>query len=229
MNDSGDATTGQDIILAKALQELADAVFPGVHTALRRILPEDGNALTQAEQAAIARAVPSVKSASGAARIAARRLMMQLGVTPGSLVKRQGRGPIWPAELSGSLSHDPELAAAAVGRRTAWRSIGIDIEPAEALPAEMLKLVATASERTQLNGDLVQARLLFCIKEAVFKATHPLDNVFLEHHDVEVDLRASIARTTSGCVVAFATLQRGRLIALAAIAQAPRAVSPVPA
>ena len=84
---------------------------------------------------------------------------------------------------------------AAVARASAIRSVGIDVEPPLPLPEDLLDMIATANERRELKGDLVSARLLFCMKEAVYKATHPIDGVFLEHHDVEVRLTDSVALT----------------------------------
>jgi len=85
-----------------------------------------------------------------------------------------------------------------VARSAALRGVGIDIEPALPLSEELLDMIATPSERRQINGDLVLARLLFCIKEAVYKATHPIDGLFLEQHDVEISFELSVALTSSG-------------------------------
>ena len=105
---------------------------------------------------------------------------------------------------------------AAVARAPAILSVGIDVEPPLPLPEDLLDVIATPSERRQLGGDLVSARLLFCVKEAVYKATHPIDGVFLEHHaDVEVRLTDSVAFTKSGLSLPIYTMARPRLIALA--------------
>ena len=104
---------------------------------------------------------------------------------------------------------------AAVARAPTILSVGIDVEPPLPLPEDLLDMVATPSERRQLRGDLVSARLLFCVKEAVYKATHPIDGVFLEHHDVEVRLTNSVASTKSGHSLLIYTMARPRLIALA--------------
>ena len=75
----------------------------------------------------------------------------------------------------GSLAHDDEFAVAAVTRAPSIRGVGIDVEPPLPLPGELLDVIATANEREQLKGDLISARLLFCMKEAVYKATYPID------------------------------------------------------
>jgi len=54
-------------------------------------------------------------------------------------------------------------------------------------------MVATPTERDQYPADLPKSRPLFVIKEAVYKVTNPLDGVFLDFHDVAVDLRTNQA------------------------------------
>jgi 4'-phosphopantetheinyl transferase EntD len=55
----------------------------------------------------------------------------------------------------------------------------------------------------------------FCVKEAAYKATHPIDGVFLEHRDVEVCLASSVALTISGRNLRIQTIAKPRLVALA--------------
>jgi 4'-phosphopantetheinyl transferase EntD len=46
-------------------------------------------------------------------------------------------------------------------------------------------------------------KLLFTIKEAVYKAAYPLEHDFLEFHDIEVDLAGRLARTRAGRMLAL--------------------------
>ncbi|HEX9169187.1 MAG TPA: 4'-phosphopantetheinyl transferase superfamily protein [Roseiarcus sp.] len=164
----------------------------------------------------MARAIDSVRRASGAARIVAKALLVELGASPGVELLRSASGaPLWPPGFVGSLTHDREYAAAAVAPTPSILGVGIDIEPPLPLPEELLDRIATPDERKQLKGDLVSARLLFCMKEAVYKATNPIDGVFLEHHDVEVSLESSVAVTASGHSLRIHAMARPRLIALA--------------
>ena len=157
-----------------------------------------------------------VGCARGAARAAARCLLARFDLGAFSLTPRRGLGPAWPEGLAGSLAHDDALAAAALCRTSCWRSVGIDVEPALPLPEEVLDIVVLPAERRHAP-DLVAARLLFCVKEAVYKATHPLDGVFLEPHDVEVDLPAGLARTSTGRTLRISVERSTHLFALAAI------------
>jgi 4'-phosphopantetheinyl transferase EntD len=129
--------------------------------------------------------------------------------------KGAGGAPIWPAGVVGSLAHDEAVAVAAVGLRRDFASIGIDVEPAGALPADMLALVVTPRERRVIDDDPVRARLLFAAKEAVYKAIYPLDGVFLEFGDIEVDLATAIATTRMGRNLTLRSCVSSHIVALA--------------
>jgi 4'-phosphopantetheinyl transferase EntD len=202
--------------LSDSLAILASAAHPELRAACREIAVGDELALTPAELRPMDRAVASVRRASGAARIVARALLAELGAPPEVELARSASGaPQWPPGFVGSLAHDREFAVAAVAPAASILSVGIDVEPPLPLPEDLLDMIATPGERGRLKGDLVAARLLFCVKEAVYKATHPIDRVFLEHHDVEVRLTSSVAFTKSGHSLLIYTMTRPRLIALA--------------
>jgi 4'-phosphopantetheinyl transferase EntD len=164
-----------------------DLAATGIIVGSRLIADGDECALLPEEADAFASSVVKRRRASGAARIVARELLAQLGCAYSTALPKSTSGaPIWPQGIVGSLAHDSRFAIAAVGRRHDVAALGIDIEPAESLPFE-LDLIATPRERLSISSYRHIGRLLFTAKEAVYKAVHPLDNVFLEHHDVEID------------------------------------------
>ncbi len=81
----------------------------------------------------------------------------------------------------------------------------------------MLDLVVTPPERRMIADDLLRAKLLFAAKEAVYKAVYPVDRVFLEFGDIQVDLLASKATMRSGRVVSLRTCASSRIVVLALI------------
>ena len=197
---------------------LAQRLDPSIVAECRPIQASDAAFLTRAEAAQLVGSVISVRQASGAARAIARDLLAEVGCRASAeLIPQRPNGPCWPPSFLGSLSHDAEFAAAAVAPRGALRGLGIDIEPEEPLPRDIYKLVVTDSEEFMIASDLLAARLLFVVKEAVYKATHPLDRIFLEHHDVEVDFETGIALTRTGHRVRFVTSVTGRLLAIAGL------------
>src|SRR5206468_2602657 len=124
--------------LARAIDAVA---VPGILTGHRLIAEGDDLALLPEEMAAFAGSVIKVRRASGAARIVARQLMSRLGQAPQPVPKSTAGMPVWPGGLVGSLAHDAKIAVAVMARRDEFLGVGIDIEPAEPLAAELLGIV----------------------------------------------------------------------------------------
>jgi len=112
-------------------------------------------------------------------------------------------------------------------------TIGVDVEPAEPLPAEIVAdVVTTDLERALVGDDLVLARLLFCAKEAVYKACFPLDEMFLEFKDVWVLAPATSTATTwlmatsTGRQVRVRVSRAPRLLAVARVVSSLEPMAP---
>ena len=153
---------------------------------------------------------------SGAARLAARQVLSDLGSDSAAPLTRLPSGaPRWPDGVVGSLAHDDEYALAAVAARGAVMGVGVDVEPPEPLPDDLTDFVLNPAERTETADDPVARRLVFAAKEAVYKAIHPLDGSALEYPDIAVELGAGVARLRDGRRLKLFTLQGTRLIAVA--------------
>ena len=207
---SGDATG--DPALQQAIAALAP---PGLLIGHRLIAPGDESALLPAEAAAMASMAVDRRRASGAARQVARALMARLGYAQLSILKSASGAPIWPAGLCGSIAHDDRVAVAALGLRRDIAAVGIDVEPTVPLPADMLDLIATPDELRTIADDPLGGKLLFAAKEAVYKAVHPLDGVFLEFHDIAVDLAGRTATTRTGRVLSLRYCLSSHVVVLA--------------
>ena len=207
-------TDNFDPALERAISALAP---PGLLIGHRLILPGDELALLEPERASTASRVIERLRASGAARIVARELMARLGCRSCAVPTGRSGAPVWPEGVVGSLAHDERIAIAAVGRAHEFGAVGIDIEPATMLPPEMIDLIATAQERHMIDADPFGGRLLFAAKEASYKAVHPLDRLFLEYHDIEVDLRRSRATVSNGRVVELRFCVSSHLVVLAQV------------
>lgn len=182
-------------------QALAMLSRPDLLVGYRSIKDGDEFALEQEEAASFTARNIKTRRASGAARIVARDLMVRLGFRPRALPKGPTGAPIWPEGITGSLAHDDGIAVAAVTSARSITGVGIDLESAEALAADLMDLVVTPQERTQIGSDALHGKLLFTTKEAVYKAVHPLDGLFLEFSDIQVDLAGHKAITRNGRVV----------------------------
>jgi 4'-phosphopantetheinyl transferase EntD len=205
-------TVTVDPLLQSAIDALA---FPGVLIGHRLISPGDENALLRDEVAAFATSVVKVRRASGAARIVARQLLARLGHPECPIPRAASGAPVWPGDVVGSLAHDARVAIAAVAASRDVGALGIDVEPAECLPSELLDLVATPQERLEIGDDPFQGRLLFAAKEAVYKAVYPLDRMFLEHHDVQINLATRKAVVRNGRIVEIRLSVSAHFVALA--------------
>lgn len=104
---------------------------------------------------------------------------------------------------------------AAAARRGRLVGLGVDIEPPEPLPADLVDLVLSAAERQEAKGDGVAQRLVFAAKEAVYKAIHPLDGTPLEYADIEVALKEGRATLNDGRMLRLLTFAGERLVAVA--------------
>jgi 4'-phosphopantetheinyl transferase EntD len=205
-----------DPALAAALATLA---APGVRIGHRVIQGGDEKILFETEAKTVS-ALPDKRRASGAARIVGRVLVKELGVAEQPVPRRVSGAPLWPDGVTGSFAHDHLVAVAALARTRDVAALGIDVEPAVALPSDMLDLVTTPKER--IDGDPMRGRVLFVVKEAVYKAVHPHDGKFLDYHDIEVDLAAKKAVTKTGHTLELRFCAATHVVAVAWIAAASR-------
>jgi 4'-phosphopantetheinyl transferase EntD len=204
------------------LQLSIDAALavPGIAIDHRLIAIDDDMALLPQELRASVDSLVKVRRASGAARIVARALLPRFGLSPCPIPNAASGAPTWQKGIVGSLAHDSEIAIAAIARRNDFSSLGVDIEPAEALDPEVLDLVAAPNERRSAEGHPCHGRLLFTVKEAVYKAVFPLDGAFLDHREVEVSLQTGIAMVRNGRKVSFKYCVAKHIVALAFISRA---------
>ncbi|MET9491927.1 4'-phosphopantetheinyl transferase Npt [Nocardia sp. NPDC006630] len=169
---------------------LGSILPPGVASAELLAYPE-GLQPHPAEEHLIARAVEKRRRDFIGARYCARQALAQLG-EPAVAIGKGGTGePLLPRGIVGSLTHCDGYRAAALGHKLRFRSIGIDAEPHAALPDGVLDSVSLPPERewlaTVLPGTgLHLDRLLFCAKEATYKAWFPLTGRWLGFEDAHI-------------------------------------------
>ena len=142
-----------------------------------------------AEEPLIARSVAKRRNEFITVRHCARVAMAQLGVPPSPILKGEKGEPHWPDGVVGSLTHCEGYRGAVVGRRIAVRSVGIDAEPHGVLPKGVLDAISLPVERTEISalpGELHWDRILFCAKEATYKAWFPLTQRWLGFEDAHI-------------------------------------------
>lgn len=147
------------------------------------------------EQTVVSHSVEKRKAEFGDARWCAHQALAQLGYSGTQPILRGNRGmPLWPDGFCGSLSHTSGMRAAAVAPTERVRSLGIDIEPAEKLPVDIVELILRNSEKPQIArlraaGIPYADRIIFCAKEAVYKTWFPVTQRWLGFEQAEIDVR----------------------------------------
>lgn len=154
------------------------------------------------ELAVIAGAAPKRRREFAAGRVCARRALAGLGLPARPILCGAAQEPVWPDGVVGSITHCAGYRAAAVAHASQIRAIGIDAEPHAPLPDGVLRRIARPDEvraidslRT-LQSHVHWDRLLFSVKEAIYKAHFPLYRTRLGFMDVQV----SVEPTTGGFV-----------------------------
>jgi len=164
------------------------------------------------EAVALGSAVPKRSLEFTIGRHCAHEALRGLGADRGPILIGPAREPLWPGDVVGSITHCPGFAAAAVARRTDAASIGIDAEPNEVLPAEVLPDVATEEERRALHAlgstGVCWDRVLFSAKESVFKAWYPIAARWLGFTDVRLAIQPDVTDGAGGTFTADLLGQR---------------------
>ncbi|TVP73058.1 MAG: phosphopantetheinyl transferase [Rhodobacteraceae bacterium] len=156
-----------------------------------------GDEVLAIEQVSTARA-----RAFGAGRQAAREAMAQLGLIPRPVLQGIDLAPVWPAGLTGSITHTDTACLAVVTDAPEIAALGIDLEPATALEPSLWPVVCTMPEMNWLarlgptqRGNFAQ--LILCAKHAVYKAQFQISRTELDFQAVGLDIDLQASRFTA--------------------------------
>jgi 4'-phosphopantetheinyl transferase EntD len=145
-----------------------------------------------------------------AGRTCAREALALLGMPRMPILQGKQNEPLWPEGVVGSITHCKGYCAAAVALLDCCGGIGIDAEPNESLPPGVLELIARRPEKDWIlnanEGEICWDRLLFSIKESLYKIWYPLERRWLDFDQAEVEIdvgmgtfKAAFLCTTSIC------------------------------
>ncbi|CAN5551306.1 4'-phosphopantetheinyl transferase [soil metagenome] len=137
----------------------------------------------------VAKSVAKRRNEFVTVRYCARLALADLGVPAVPILKGDKGEPCWPEGVVGSLTHCLGYRGAVVARRDEVRSVGIDAEPHDVLPDGVLGAISLAKERAEISllpGGLHWDRILFCAKEATYKAWYPLTHRWLGFEDAHI-------------------------------------------
>lgn len=128
-----------------------------------------------------------------AGRQCARRALRELGIEGFSLLPAKDRQAVWPAGITGSITHTDGYSAAVVLRQASVRSVGLDSELIGSVHEELWPRICTPSELARLHGcpgdrRAGRAALTFAAKEAFYKSQFALTGEWIGFEDVVVVL-----------------------------------------
>lgn len=174
-------------------------------------------ALFPKEEASLVGAVDERRREFVTGRTCARRALAQLGFAPVAITRGARGAPRWPDGVVGSITHCDGYRASAVARAREILCVGIDAEPAGALPDRVFRRIALAQEHVWIrecaaaDRTVSWDRLLFSAKEAVYKAWYPLTGRRLEFGDSLVSFDAAHGTFDARFLVPGPTVAERRL------------------
>lgn len=178
-------------------------------------------ALHPQEEALVAGAGDKRRRDVALGRACARLALQQLGFAPVAIGRAPDGRPLWPDGVVGSITHTQGYAAALVARRDDWAGLGIDAEAVEAVDTPLWKRLFDAREQAVLAA-LPEARrvraatLLFCAKEATFKAMGEGAPYFPSLHIEVPDALAGRGDFTANAVTGRFVIAHGLVVTAAA-------------
>jgi 4'-phosphopantetheinyl transferase EntD len=137
-------------------------------------------ALYPVEEDAVRNAVEKRRREFTTGRALARSALGRLGLPEGAIPSEADGAPGWPAGIVGSITHCAGCRACAVAAAEIVAGVGIDAEPNRPIAPSVRSLIAGPGESLRLDRlaradpGVSWARLLFSIKEAIYKAWWPL-------------------------------------------------------
>lgn len=144
------------------------------------------------EQALLVRAADERRREFTTVRSCARTALAKLGLPPAPILRGKDGAPIWPAGVVGSMTHCRDYRAAVVALASAICSVGVDAEPNEPLPPDVIDVVAHDHERAWISclqatrPEVSWDTLLFSAKESVFKTWYPLNCRWLDFNQISI-------------------------------------------
>lgn len=172
---------------------LPDTVLLSTHFDASQLRSDDFPSSAIEAPASIQRSVAKRQAEFLAGRICAKAALQQLEGLSFSPAIGEDRAPVWPAHITGSITHSTGRAAAIVAKKAHWRGLGMDMENllnaerAERLAGEIL----TAPELQRMAAGrrdhlALWVTLTFSVKESLFKALYPIvkQRFYFEHAEV---------------------------------------------
>lgn len=187
------AAPALEVVLRDALEAMAP---PEVRVGVLAITDAFDHELFDGERRHVTAARPRRQHEFATGRV----LLRQLIGEPVEIPVLSTRAPRLPLGVVASLAHDARVAVAAVGPRSRYAALGIDVEPVGPMTPGEAAIVRAPGE-----ADL-DPRLAFVLKEAAYKAWSGCGGPMLDFPDVLVQVAGG---AFSAEVVRFGVTYRG--------------------
>ena len=150
--------------------------------------------LASEERRQVKGAVGSRREEYSTGRMLAKRALRELGIGASSIAS-EGRRPLWPEGIVGSITHSRRCAMAVVCRRSQFAGVGIDLERTNRVTDRIAPRTMTERERegAEASWPPFPRTANFSAKEAVFKAVNPIIGLMIGFKEVEIVWRAEEA------------------------------------
>lgn len=208
---------GRQELAEQGVSSVIEALLPARVVAEEAFRDPDDVLLYPAEEAVIARAVAKRRSEFATVRHCARKALSRLGAPVEPILPGARGAPQWPAGVVGSMTHCAGYRAAAVAWVNDVATLGVDAEPNEPLPDGVLDIVALDEERHELaqlardHPAVCWDRLLFSVKESVYKAWFPCTGRWLDFTEAVVTIDPAAGTFAARLLVPGPVLAGSRL------------------
>ena len=157
-------------------------------------IEEEPPPLEPAEEPLVRNAVRARRAEFATGRWCARQAMKRLGFPPQAILAGPLRQPLWPAGLTGSITHHGGICAAAVVPISRLEAVGIDLIGVIEAP-QSAEVVAKVHEEIRCAeiaapDGVHPLALLFSAKESVIKAISTQAGRYVDFTEIPVSLSA---------------------------------------
>lgn len=160
---------------------LADVVLVSSRFDPQKLIDGDFQRCLIEPPASIQRSVAKRQTEFLAGRLCAREAMRRLDGRSHVPLIGEDRAPVWPEDVTGSITHSTGWAAAIVARKSDWRGLGLDVEQlmSHERAVRLASEILTPAEMQRLNASPEHeaaklVTLTFSLKESLFKALYPI-------------------------------------------------------
>ncbi len=153
----------------------------------------------QEEKYYIENAIEKRQSEFKAGRVFVKKALNKFGIYDYPVLMGDNRAPIWPNRIVGSISHTREYCGVAVGFKSQFQTIGLDIEIIQNVEKKLWKYFCTKQELSWLENihfseQQKMAAIVFSAKECLYKFQNPINNEWFGFKDVLILINKRIGK-----------------------------------